>query len=307
MFYNATAFNQPLNSWNVSSVTDMGSFMDGKSTADYDYYDDLLNAWSLLTLQNGVEWGMGSIEYTSAGAKARQDIINNYSWTITDGGEYSPTYTFKTTQIGGTNIAQIYTTTGYIKFNSTVYLVNDEITYTLDNPNGEYTLVSCDEFGTPSGDITTLTFANSNQITEFNGTGLSGLTTLSLGLNQLTSFDGTELINLTGLNLTDNGLSSLSGFTLPPNLLSLELNDNELISFDVSGLPNLVSLVLTLNPLEASDNDLILSQFDINGVTIDSAGVIPGFFTSGGRTSASDTAYNNLISKGWYIEGADLI
>jgi surface protein len=307
MFYNATSFNQNLNGWDVSAVTNMGSFMDGKSTADYDYYDDLLNAWSLLTLQNGVEWGMGSIEYTSAGATARQDIIDNYSWTITDGGEYSPTYTFKTTQIGGTNIAQIYTTTGYIKFNSTVYLVNDEITYTLDNPNGEYALVSCDEFGTPSGDITTLTFANSNQLTSFDGTGLSGLTTLSLGTNQLTSFDGTELINLTGLNLIANGLSSLSGFTLPPNLLSLELNDNELISFDVSGLPNLVSLVLTLNPLEASDNDLILSQFDINGVTIDSAGVIPGFFTSGGRTSASDTAYNNLISKGWYIEGADLI
>jgi hypothetical protein len=30
---------------------------------------------------------MGSIEYTAAGATARQDIIDNYSWTITDGGE----------------------------------------------------------------------------------------------------------------------------------------------------------------------------------------------------------------------------
>jgi hypothetical protein len=65
----------------------MDGFMAGKSTADYSYYDDLLNAWSALTLQNGVEWGMGSIEYTSAGATARQDIIDNYSWTITDGGE----------------------------------------------------------------------------------------------------------------------------------------------------------------------------------------------------------------------------
>jgi len=61
--------------------------MYGKSTADYDYYDNLLNAWSLLTLQNEINWGMGSIEYTSAGATARQDIIDNYSWTITDGGE----------------------------------------------------------------------------------------------------------------------------------------------------------------------------------------------------------------------------
>ena len=87
MFTNVTAFNQNISGWDVSSVTDMTDFMFGKSTADYDYYDNLLNAWSQLTLQNGVNWGMGSIEYTGAGSDARQDIIDNYSWTITDGGK----------------------------------------------------------------------------------------------------------------------------------------------------------------------------------------------------------------------------
>jgi surface protein len=87
MFYGTIAFNQDISSWDISNVIYLSSFMDGKSTADYDYYDDLLNAWSLLTLQNDVTWGMGSIEYTSAGATARQDIIDNYSWIITDGGE----------------------------------------------------------------------------------------------------------------------------------------------------------------------------------------------------------------------------
>ena len=87
MFQNATAFNQDISGWDVSNVTNMNYFMYGKSTADYDYYDDLLNAWSLLTLQNSVIWDMGSIEYTSAGATARQDIIDNYGWNITDGGE----------------------------------------------------------------------------------------------------------------------------------------------------------------------------------------------------------------------------
>ena len=87
MFANATSFNGDISGWDVSNVQYMADFMIGKSTADYDYYDDLLNAWSLLTLQNGVNWEMGSIEYTSAGATARQDIIDNYSWTINDGGE----------------------------------------------------------------------------------------------------------------------------------------------------------------------------------------------------------------------------
>jgi surface protein len=87
MFYNATAFNQDISLWNISNVNDMNDFMTGKSTANYSHYDNLLNSWSLLTLQNGVNWEMGTIEYTAAGATARQDIIDIYSWTITDGGQ----------------------------------------------------------------------------------------------------------------------------------------------------------------------------------------------------------------------------
>jgi surface protein len=87
MFTNATAFNQDISGWDISNVIFMDEFMNGKTTANYSYYDDLLNAWSLLTLPSDVIWDMGSIEYTSAGATARQDIIDNYGWTINDGGE----------------------------------------------------------------------------------------------------------------------------------------------------------------------------------------------------------------------------
>ena len=105
MFSSATSFNQNISGWNISNVVDLDGFMANKSTADYSYYNDLLNAWSLLTLQTGVLWVMGSIEYTSAGATARQDIIDNYSWTITDGGLYTiPFVSVWDTTLGNGNL-----------------------------------------------------------------------------------------------------------------------------------------------------------------------------------------------------------
>lgn len=46
---------------------------------------------------------MGSIEFTSAGATARQDIIDNYSWTITDGGTSELTLSYNVTYGGVIN------------------------------------------------------------------------------------------------------------------------------------------------------------------------------------------------------------
>jgi len=87
MFQNATSFNRDISNWNVSSVLNMEYFMLGKSTANFSYYDNMLNDWSLLTLQTGVFLTMGDIQYTSAAASARSSIIDNYTWTISDGGQ----------------------------------------------------------------------------------------------------------------------------------------------------------------------------------------------------------------------------
>jgi Leucine-rich repeat (LRR) protein len=65
-----------------------------------------------------------------------------------------------------------------------------------------------------------------NQLTSFDGTGLSSLTILDLQVNQLTSFDGTELSGLTELYLNSNPL------TTP------QVNDSILDTLELYGLEN---------------------------------------------------------------------
>ena len=87
MFNNASAFNQDISNWKVSNVTFMANmfFNITLSTANY---DALLIEWSKLSLQNGVTFHGGNSKYSAgAAATARQKIIDDFSWTITDGGQ----------------------------------------------------------------------------------------------------------------------------------------------------------------------------------------------------------------------------
>jgi hypothetical protein len=139
--------------------------------------------------------------------------------------------TFITAQSVGNDInIGVETSTTYWKYNhngtdSSVFSDGSQ-TITVANANGEFTLISCLSDGTPSGDLIRLQLPN-NQITSFNGTGLTSLIRLILEGNQLTSFDGTDLSSLT----------------------RLELNNNQLTSFDGTGLSSLTTLNLSNNPL----------------------------------------------------------
>ncbi len=82
-----SAFNQNIGSWNVSSVTNMGSMFYG-ATLSTTNYDALLTGWGAQTLQSGVYFNGGNSQYSAgAAATARQSIIDNFGWTITDGGQ----------------------------------------------------------------------------------------------------------------------------------------------------------------------------------------------------------------------------
>ena len=165
-----------------------------------------------------------------------------------------------------------------------------------------------------------------NQLTSFDGTGLSGLTILSLNDNQLTSFDGTDLSGLTNLSLGNNQFTSLDGFILPTSLTildldgnqltsfdgtglssltGLELQNNQLTSFDGTGLSSLTELYLNGNPLTPSINNQILQQLSQNEISVGDKGA--EFYSSNGRTSASNADYDNLVSLGWTLQGLDLI
>ena len=88
MFAGAASFNGDICGWNVSSVTNMSNMFVG-TTLSVNNYDALLTNWSLLDLKRNVKFNAGNSKYASADAiTARQQIIENYGWSITDGGQY---------------------------------------------------------------------------------------------------------------------------------------------------------------------------------------------------------------------------
>jgi Leucine-rich repeat (LRR) protein len=359
---------------------------------------------------------IGTVQRTNASTADYNTLISR-NWVINDTFEIYTPPTFITSKLTGETInIYVETTTSYWKYNhdgKDSDAFNQDYGYqsieVLDT-NGEFTIISCLSDGTVSGDITSLNIQN-NQLTSFNGTGLSGLTELILPNNQLTEFDGTGLSGLTGLDLRFNplttfiggdmgliqvldfvsittltsfdgtglsslttldlnnnqltefdgtGLSGLTDLNLSGNLLTsfigtglsslttlLLYSNHQLVSFngtglsrltnlgfqdnyqlttfiggdmnsiqslpfgswgvttltsvDVSGLSSLTYLNLNDNPIIASENDSILDQLEANGLTDGS------FITIGGRTAAGTADYDTLISRGWTIEGADLV
>ena len=151
-----------------------------------------------------------------------------------------------------------------------------------------------------------------NRLTTFDATSLTNLTNLTLNSNQLSSVNLSGLTQLNFLELSHNQLPSInvSGLT---SLAHLNLSLNRLTTIDVSGLTNLVDLLIHYNPsITSSVNNQILQQLDQNGAVGDTSAnkYFPsnGYFSSsGGRTSAGNTSFNNLSSKNWDLDGVDLL
>ena len=95
-FFGSTSFDQNLSAWDIANVTNFTNFAKS-STFSTSNYDAILIGWEA-TLQaafpNGTGYtptisiNFGNSEYTggSAAETARTSLINNFNWTITDGG-----------------------------------------------------------------------------------------------------------------------------------------------------------------------------------------------------------------------------
>ncbi|MDD4050071.1 MAG: BspA family leucine-rich repeat surface protein, partial [Candidatus ainarchaeum sp.] len=78
-------FDQDISSWNVSNVIDMDHMFDyALSTVNY---TKLLIKWSSLdNLKTNVTLGATAVNYDNSAVDSRNKLINDYGWTIIDGG-----------------------------------------------------------------------------------------------------------------------------------------------------------------------------------------------------------------------------
>lgn len=87
LFSGATSFDGDLSDWNVSAVMDMSEMFVGADLSRSNY-DGILLAWQHLDLQQRVPFDAGETQYSPGEpADARQFIIDEFDWDISDGGE----------------------------------------------------------------------------------------------------------------------------------------------------------------------------------------------------------------------------
>lgn len=86
MFSGAHAFDQNIGGWDVSNVTNFVMMFQGQDGLSVANYDSLLIGWSQQTLQTGITFEGGLNKYSENAYNARQAIIDNFSWSINDGG-----------------------------------------------------------------------------------------------------------------------------------------------------------------------------------------------------------------------------
>lgn len=84
MFTNALVFDQNIGGWNIENLTNASNMFFGATLSTMNY-DSLLIGWNNQTVNENINFQGGYSTYC-AGSAARDQLINQSSWVITDGG-----------------------------------------------------------------------------------------------------------------------------------------------------------------------------------------------------------------------------
>jgi surface protein len=90
MFRNAIDFDQDISFWNLESIETCAQMFEGVTLSNANY-EALLIGWNNQDLNQNIVFDGGNSTYTSNEAEtAKQNMIDNDNWTITDGGKSAP-------------------------------------------------------------------------------------------------------------------------------------------------------------------------------------------------------------------------
>lgn len=84
IFRNAASYNQSIENWNIGSIQNIKGLLNGTALST-NVYDAMLNAWARTQTAKDVVIDAGNSTFCH-GAEARQRLITELRWTITDAG-----------------------------------------------------------------------------------------------------------------------------------------------------------------------------------------------------------------------------
>ena len=85
MFQNALIFDQDLGDWDIGNVTNFSNFMLESNALSTDNYNATLIGWAAQTVSQDEAIHFGDATSSGAGTTAKNSLINDDGWTITDG------------------------------------------------------------------------------------------------------------------------------------------------------------------------------------------------------------------------------